>query len=1013
MILRRLIHLLIPVLMLHAGEAESVPPHGLCVVLPAVSAGELVERTAGGRVLVHGLALDPATAERLRGEVAAAGANGLVTIQVWEDRPALPHAEEMVNDLRIDADALGADAPPAAEIDRVLIPRHGQARIRRKGEWTSHRTPMPASHGEWTHWFHDAGNNPVSRDQAAGPATGLRWIAEAQAGAGDVRVVGSGQLIAPAHEDNRRAAARVVLRARDAFNGLPVWQVVQGDMKLHRLPRCEPMIIDGERLIHLRTRKGPLIARSLRDGRELMTFDLAPLSDNETSARVAASTSDRVNQMAILFGRTLVVVSGNQAAALDADSGAVKWRWETAAGRYLALPSHDATSGTLAICEGDVGAASGRMSAFRAQVLHGLDPADGTVRWRTSIDLPDYVSNCPAHDGAFYLHTSPGLGNSKLSLLSVDARSGRIRWSHRELTMPGVGTMLVYPDRLFMVTSQLHAFAVADGTRLGSYSLGNSRCDVPRGNGRTIANFGHFLDVTAADAVQWERREIARNSCGGTTIPAYGMRYASGNRCACFEAVRGLVAMGHRPLPPATADGRRLQRGPAAGRRLGSDNTGWTAFLGDQRRSGSGGAISRDVPQQRWRTPVATATAGGPLADEWRCGDAWNGPITAPTVADGLVLVAETIGRRLVCLDARDGTVRWSFPSEGRIDAPPTIVRGRAVFGCHDGYVYCVDIADGSLAWRFQAAPSRRLITAHGQLASVWPVHGAVPVVGDMVLAAAGRHPEADGGIALWGLDLATGGVRWRRMLTNERPRLTLRLDGTAERIDNSAIFAPNRVYNAVLVADREVFQIGGVRLRVADGKDADEAHPQFALMPRWNSVSSPVLRAGQLNLAGPGGWNAQWGLLDSGALRRWRGDEAGRKPGIAGRPICVAPERIVVMAYATNSGAPGPLFCHTRAAVADGSRHLWEVDSLPGAKGRTVAASAMVVAGERIVITGGGYGAGDVVPSFAPLEVRSLADGRLLHQEDLPSATVDNGLAVAGGRLFISLEDGTVRCME
>lgn len=44
---------------------------------------------------------------------------------------------------------------------------------------------------------------------------------------------------------------------------------------------------------------------------------------------------------------------------------------------------------------------------------------------------------------------------------------------------------------------------------------------------------------------------------------------------------------------------------------------------------------------------------------------------------------------------------------------------------------------------------------------------------------------------------------------------------------------------------------------------------------------------------------------------------------------------------------------------------------------------------------------------------IRSLATGKLLHKEILPVPTVDHGIAAADGRLYFSLDDGSVLCLE
>ena len=52
------------------------------------------------------------------------------------------------------------------------------------------------------------------------------------------------------------------------------------------------------------------------------------------------------------------------------------------------------------------------------------------------------------------------------------------------------------------------------------------------------------------------------------------------------------------------------------------------------------------------------------------------------------------------------------FTAGARIDSPPTVDRGRVVFGCTDGWVYCLT-TDGELVWRYRAAPLDRRTMAY------------------------------------------------------------------------------------------------------------------------------------------------------------------------------------------------------------------------------------------------------------------------------------------------------------
>ena len=110
--------------------------------------------------------------------------------------------------------------------------------------------------------------------------------------------------------------------------------------------------------------------------------------------------------------------------------------------------------------------------------------------------------------------------------------------------------------------------------------------------------------------------------------------------------------------------------------------------------------------------------------------------------------------------------MRWTFTANGRIDTPPTIHRGLCLFGTRSGWVYCLRADDGRLVWRLRAAPLDERIVAYGQIESPWPVPGSVLVVDDVAYFAAGRQPLADGGILVFAVEPADGqGSVWVQRL--------------------------------------------------------------------------------------------------------------------------------------------------------------------------------------------------------------------------------------------------------
>ncbi|MGH7342860.1 MAG: PQQ-binding-like beta-propeller repeat protein, partial [Candidatus Rokuibacteriota bacterium] len=165
-------------------------------------------------------------------------------------------------------------------------------------------------------------------------------------------------------------------------------------------------------------------------------------------------------------------------------------------------------------------------------------------------------------------------------------------------------------------------------------------------------------------------------------------------------------------------------------------------------------------------TPIA-APLEGPLAADWKANPFVRGPLTPPVAAGGIVVVAAPDRHRVTALDASTGKLRWSFTAGGRIDTPPTLDRGRCLFGAHDGSAYCLSASDGSLLWRFRVAPRDARIPSYGQLESPWPVPGSILVDDGTAYAAAGRHPMSDGGVHVVALRAATGELVWRRILTD------------------------------------------------------------------------------------------------------------------------------------------------------------------------------------------------------------------------------------------------------
>jgi outer membrane protein assembly factor BamB len=141
-------------------------------------------------------------------------------------------------------------------------------------------------------------------------------------------------------------------------------------------------------------------------------------------------------------------------------------------------------------------------------------------------------------------------------------------------------------------------------------------------------------------------------------------------------------------------------------------------------------------------------------------GDAVHQPVLHGTT----VLLASSRSDSLVALDVATGKERWRFVADGPFRFPPAVWQDRVYGACDDGWLYCLDLHSGALAWKHRGAPSGRKVLGNERLISTWPARGAPAVAVEAdgsatVYYAAGIWPFM--GIFLHALDARTGAVRW------------------------------------------------------------------------------------------------------------------------------------------------------------------------------------------------------------------------------------------------------------
>jgi outer membrane protein assembly factor BamB len=260
----------------------------------------------------------------------------------------------------------------------------------------------------------------------------------------------------------------------------------------------------------------------------------------------------------------------------------------------------------------------------------------------------------------------------------------------------------------------------------------------------------------------------ARGGCMEGMVPANGMFYTAQNWCRCSPGqIYGFLGIGPSGEWPTAADfekSRPLEKGPAFGKvedlTVSADD--WTMFRHDAERSAGTASRLPETLKEVWRAQ-AVQPGDGPIAAAWKARLA--SCVSAPVVAGGVTFVAGTDTGEVMAFNANTGKSQWSAMLGGRVDTPPTIHKGLALTGSHDGWIYALSAKNGQLAYRLRVAPWERKMVAYGSVESVWPAVGTVLVNDNVAYVNAGRTSESDGGIAVVAFDPATGHQTWAKAI--------------------------------------------------------------------------------------------------------------------------------------------------------------------------------------------------------------------------------------------------------
>ena len=461
------------------------------------------------------------------------------------------------------------------------------------------------------------------------------------------------------------------------------------------------------------------------------------------------------------------------------------------------------------------------------------------------------------------------------------------------------------------------------------------------------------------DTGEGERIDFIRGGCKISAIIANGMAFIPPHACGCSaEWYFGNAAIVSSEDPGiATTQPGPLQRGAAYGEVNAPEDTedpgAWPMYRRDGQRSGYlPQNISTEIKEE-WRKvvdPDAVEDGG-----EWHL--RFGRRLSPPVAADGMVMLAVPQKHQVIALDKESGEENWRFTAAGRVSSPPTVHGELVLFGAHDGYIYALRRSDGELVWRRRAAPSDRRIMAYGQVESAWPVANVL-VHDGVAIAVAGRVADADGGAVVHGFQPDSGEVRWSSRIEPYQAR-----HGRPD----------------LLVTDGEDVYLMDRRLDAETGEISGRP------------AGVRYLRSGKA-----GFFETSWTRLGLGQRKGistwdWGGSEG------------------AIIAFSPDVGYAFQIIGRRRieARSRDGENPQWlhEIPAPSQVEAMLVAENALFVAGPNDranPIDNGGF-----------LRIINREDGAELAEIDLPAPPVHDGMAAAGGRVFVTLTDGSVICLR
>jgi len=1019
---------------------------------------------------VQGWDPDPANVAKARAHVQSLGIYGKVSVDRWRGG-RLPYIDSVVNLLVIS----GPSSVDREEIERVLCP--GGVAITASLDDVQQPLdkfvkPWPEGIDQWTHYLHDASNNAVARDTVVGPPKHVQWLGDPpylrhhDHLSGLSAMVSAGGRLFYIMDLGPRWSVQMppqwTLIARDAFNGVILWQrpITRWHSHLWPLKRGPAQIM--RRLVAV-------------DDTVYVTLGVgAPVTavDGATGAGLRTyEGTEGAEEILVVDGVMLALVNPELDAYKDLPTESVDvlraagrdWNWDEKPRRLIAF---DAATGRLAwsresrVAPVTLASAGGRVYFHDGDRVVCVNARSGESVWQSQ-PLPRWNLMHVLFGPTLVVHQDVILfaGGENMdpirggrdTMTALSAADGRTLW-----TAPHPPSGYASSEDVFVIDGLVWCADTTSRRDSGTFTgrdlhtgevvrefpsddwphMPHHRCYRAKATCNYILTSRTGIEFVDLQEENWIAHHWVRGSCNYGILPCNGLVYAPPHSCACYPLAKltGLNALApNRPgekRPVVVDDADRLERGLAYGeiphREFENAAAGdWPTYRGDNQRSG------------------ATADTVAPqLAIDWQTN--LGGRLSSVVIAGGRVYVASIDDHTVHALDAASGQAVWQFTAGGRVDSPPTVWQDLVLFGSADGSVYCLRAADGQLIWRFRAAPEDQRLMASEQVESAWPVHGSVLLRDGVVYCVAGRAMWLDGGLRLLRLDARTGRKLSETVMDDRYP-------GTDENLQRDIQWPnlPVALPDILSCDDRFVymrsqpFDFEGQRTEVITPRNYEQqggegAHlfsPTGWLDDAWWHRSYWVF--GRSFVGGAGGWYLAGYQAPAGRILVFDEESVygfGRAPlqqvGTPNNYHLFACSRQPELVHPNPKQPPRKQGSSIYGRVVPTRlKYTWS-EAVP-LLGRAMVATrdTLFVAGPPAITSEleiySQYGRPEIqkqmaeqVAAFAGqrggiLLAVSRSDGRRLAAYRLPSPPRFDGLAAAGGRLYLSTLDGKLQCLH